>query len=208
MQSWFEAAGISRSRLVKWNVQEPQLIIWLIIPVKYFYSWDYLSNHKTLMSHFKYLFKVMIRFQLCKHQHSILASRISPVKDCLRYTYKQSFLKITHECFSSSIANLDTWIAAFQLIFSIAFPHNVPRHLPISISHWQLQFISFPTSNEKNVKQEDAFKEVITSCRSLSSFETNSLKIALPQVRKRKLDTLVCFEEFFIFLLATMASCN
>lgn len=41
----------------------------------------------------------------------------------------------------------------------------------------------FPLSNEKNEKQEDAFKEVITSCRSLSSFETNSLKTASPQVR-------------------------
>jgi hypothetical protein len=35
----------------------------------------------------------------------------------------------------------------------------------------------------KNIK-DDAFKEVITSCRSLNSFETNSLKSAIPQVRE------------------------
>lgn len=35
---------------------------------------------------------------------------------------------------------------------------------------------------DKNEKQDDAFKEVITSCQSLSSFETTSLKTAVPQV--------------------------
>lgn len=31
-------------------------------------------------------------------------------------------------------------------------------------------------------KPEDAFREVITSCRSLSTYEPNNIKSALPQV--------------------------
>lgn len=31
-------------------------------------------------------------------------------------------------------------------------------------------------------KPEDAFREVITSCRSLSTYEPNNLRSALPQV--------------------------
>ncbi|KAL7044362.1 hypothetical protein ACKWTF_001889 [Chironomus riparius] len=38
------------------------------------------------------------------------------------------------------------------------------------------------SGNDTGEKQEDAFKEVITSCRSLSSFETTTIKTAIPQI--------------------------
>lgn len=41
--------------------------------------------------------------------------------------------------------------------------------------------IRFEETEEQ--KPDDAFREVITSCRSLSSYEPNSLKTALPQVK-------------------------
>lgn len=49
--------------------------------------------------------------------------------------------------------------------------------------HWHfLCFFTRRYSNDRDTKPDDAFKEVITSCRSLSSFETSSLKTASPQV--------------------------
>lgn len=37
-------------------------------------------------------------------------------------------------------------------------------------------------SNDKSGQKDDVFREIITSCKSLSNFETSSLKTALPQV--------------------------
>lgn len=35
---------------------------------------------------------------------------------------------------------------------------------------------------ELNEKSDDAFREIIVSCRSLSKYESNTIKSALPQV--------------------------
>ncbi|KAG5675154.1 hypothetical protein PVAND_005080 [Polypedilum vanderplanki] len=58
---------------------------------------------------------------------------------------------------------------------------------PISIGASQLQLSIRSNSegkfrNDTSEKQEDAFKEVITSCRSLNKYETNTLKTAIPQI--------------------------
>ncbi|CRK93942.1 CLUMA_CG007469, isoform A [Clunio marinus] len=55
--------------------------------------------------------------------------------------------------------------------------------LSVGASQLQLQIRSEDENcNDKNTKQDDAFREVITSCRSLSSFETSCLKTAMPQI--------------------------
>lgn len=63
----------------------------------------------------------------------------------------------------------------------------------IAYADWLIDWnlFSFELKIKKNArfeeteeqKPEDAFREVITSCRSLSSYEPNSLKTALPQVK-------------------------
>lgn len=57
-------------------------------------------------------------------------------------------------------------------------------------------------------KPEDAFREVITSCRSLSTYEPSSIKSALPQVIDEKrtfssvdFDCEIKFQFNFIFFI-------
>lgn len=70
------------------------------------------------------------------------------------------------------------------------------RHHKCSYTHWLIDwlfsflFFYFVPYNDKiqrfeeteEQKPEDAFREVITSCRSLSTYEPNNIKSALPQV--------------------------
>lgn len=71
----------------------------------------------------------------------------------------------------------------YVIILKLSHLNIIITFYKILFSNFILFYFSFCSDEKNDQKTDDAFREVIVSCRSLSNYETTSIKSAFPQVR-------------------------